>query len=110
MKHCNTPCQECPFLKTSLAGWLSTYTPEELHRLVMAEVSFPCHMTHEEDIEFNQAGTEYPLCAGALRYMKKGCKLPRRADLSALMVNITTKECDNILSIPEFFKHHTKSK
>ena len=107
MHYCKTPCKECPFTKTSLAGWLADYTPQELHNIVMAEKAFPCHMTHEEDLQWEDAGKkETPLCAGALRYMKKAGKLPRRKDLADLVNKVERSELENILSIPEFFEHH----
>ncbi len=108
MNHCKSPCNECPFRKDSLSGWLSDYTPQELHNIVMQELAFPCHMTHDEDLDWEEAGSEEsPLCAGALMYMRKGAKRPRRADLAKLVEQIDPKELDNILSVPEFFDHHS---
>ncbi len=108
MNHCKKPCNECPFRKDSMAGWLAEYTPEQLHGIVMNELPFPCHMTHEEDLDWSEAGKEdTPLCAGALMYMKKSAKKPRRNDLALLVEQIDRKDCDNILSVPEFFNHHS---
>ncbi len=109
MEACSKPCKECPFREDSLPGWLADYTPEELHRIVMNEIPFPCHLTHDEDIEWDQAGKEdTPLCAGALRYMKKGAKSPRRQDLAFHVNKLTIGDCDGILSVPDFFTHHKK--
>lgn len=107
MNKCKTPCNDCPFRKNSLAGWLADYTPMELHSIVMNELPFPCHLTHQEDLPWDKVGaSNTPLCAGALRYMKKNAKSPRRKDLNDLVKEITLSECDNILSVPEFFEHH----
>jgi hypothetical protein len=105
---CKKSCNECPFTKTSLAGWLADYTPQDLHTLVMSERPFPCHMTHKEDmLSWEDAGTEkYPLCMGALKYMKKAGKLPRNKDLMDAMKDISRDDLDNILSLREFFEHH----
>lgn len=108
MNYCKTPCSDCPFRKDSIAGWLSEYTTQDLHSLVMNEIPFPCHMTHDRDLEFDEAGeAETPLCAGALRYMRKAGKSPRRQDLAFLLKSIDRNDCENILSVPEFFKHHS---
>lgn len=110
--HCKKPCNECPFRKNSLPGWLSNYTVEELHSLVMEEVPFPCHITHEEDLQVNWLENKEErkplLCSGALLYMKKSCKLPRRKDLAELVKSMNRKDCENILSIPDFFSYHSK--
>lgn len=107
MNYCKKPCGECPFSKMSLGGWLADYTATELHRIVMNELPFPCHMSHEEDLEWDKVGTsKNPLCAGALMYMKKNAKSPRRQDLAVLVKQININDCDDILSVPEFFEHH----
>ncbi len=106
---CKKSCNECPFTKTSLKGWLADYTAQELHNIVMNENPFPCHLTHNNNIGWHEAGTEqYPLCMGALKYMKKACKLPRNIELAKIIKAIPYNELDNILSVPEFFKHHNK--
>jgi hypothetical protein len=104
-KSCKVPCKECPFRKDSVAGWLANYTPQDLHTLVMSEQPFPCHMTHEKDLEFNEA-EEYPLCKGALAYMKKNAKSPRNQELNALVKAVEPEVTENILGFVEFFKHH----
>lgn len=107
MKVIKKPCNECPFRKDSIPGWLADYTPEQLHQVVMSENPFPCHRTHDHDLYFEET-KDYPLCAGALRYMKQGGKIPRDPDLAKEVAKITTDDCSNILTIAEFFKHHKK--
>jgi hypothetical protein len=109
MNYCKKPCNDCPFRKDSLPGWLADYSIQELHSIVMNEMPFPCHMTHDENLGWDEAGSEeFPLCAGALGYMRKSGKLPRRNDLAVLVKQIGIKDLDNILSVPDFFKHHNK--
>ncbi len=104
---CKKPCNDCPFKKTSLGGWLADYTPQELHMLVMSEKPFPCHMTHEDTISWEQAGTkEHPLCMGALKYMKKAGKLPRNKELADILKSVSREDLEDVLSVPEFFEHH----
>lgn len=109
MNACTKPCKQCPFRKDSLAGWLADYTPQDLHNIVMNELEFPCHMTHETDISFEEAASnKYPLCAGALGYMRKNAKKPRKPELAELVSRIDKEILDDILSVSEFFDHHTK--
>ena len=109
MNACKTPCNACPFRKNSLPGWLATYTPTELHSVVMSEKPFPCHLTHPtEELSWDESGTpEHPLCAGALMYMRKNAKNPRNPELSKLVRSIKLEDCDNILNTSEFIKHHS---
>src|SRR6185369_4064435 len=100
MKICSKPCNDCPFVKTSLKGWLGPYSgPQELHNLVMSEKPFPCHLSHEEiDVEWNEVGEEFPYCKGALGYMRKAFKIPRNPVLAKLVKEINKEELENILS------------
>lgn len=108
MNHCKVPCIECPFRKDSLPGWLGPHTAQELHSIVMAEFPFPCHMTHNGVSDWDSVIRDnIPICAGALIYMRKGAKLPINKDLNEAMKSFSTKDFDNILSIREFFKHHS---
>ncbi len=102
------PCNECPFRKDSLRGWLADYTPEGLHNLVVSEISFPCHMASQSDsnIELESADL-YPPCMGAISYAKKAGKLPRRQDLMERMKLVNPSDMENILSPQEFIKHHS---
>ncbi len=105
MRARKTTCEECPFRKDSMAGWLATYTPQELHNLVVSEHPFPCHMTHEEDVSFEKAA-ELPLCAGGLSYMRKNGKMPRNKEHYALMKDVDQETLNNTLGRTEFFEHH----
>ena len=97
-------CKECPFRKDSIRGWLSDYTIDQLHNLVMSEIQFPCHMQMgDEDIKFEDAD-QYPVCEGSIKYMKKSAKMPRNPVLLK-MVQEAPKD-ENILSATEFRKHH----
>ena len=110
MRCCKIPCNDCPFRKNSIPGWLSTYSPQDLHHLIMvSEMPFPCHLSHTEELKFGDAGnSEHPLCAGALMFMKVNGKIPRDPEMAKIVKNIDKKDCKNILSVQEFYKHHTK--
>lgn len=106
---CKTPCLDCPFRKSSLPGWLGDYTAEELYAIVMNEMPFACHMTHDRDLKWEETGSkEYPFCAGALMFMKQAGKLPRDKRIRDLVSKVNREDCDNILSPPDFLSHHKK--
>lgn len=47
-----TPCEECPFRKNSLPGWLGPYKDaQELLNIINGEIHFMCHMTLGKDEE-----------------------------------------------------------
>lgn len=104
----NKPCKDCPFSKKSLRGWLADYTPESLHRIVMSEQHFPCHMQLQdgEDVLSFEEAELYPVCVGSQLYMRKCAKIPYNPILSQKLRNFTQEELDQVLSIGEFFKHH----
>lgn len=105
MKSCSKQCNECPFRKDSIRGWLADYTPSHLHLLVMSEQPFPCHKTHDETLELSEAH-KYPLCKGALAYMKKSGKSPRNPELKKLVQEVDADTLENTLGLKEFFEHH----
>lgn len=111
MKVCKNPCTECPFTKKSLRGWLADYeSPENLHRLIMSEIPFPCHMTQENDLSILEAMRDNEIrCKGALLYMKKACKMPRNKEVFEMIKSFTINDTEDILSVPEFIKHHSIS-
>ena len=110
MNVCKTPCNDCPFRKSSAPGWLGPYQkPEDLHRLVMSENPFPCHLSHQEDVAFEFVGQKgLPYCKGAILYMKKSCKWPRSPDLANAVRSCNPNDLDDILSISQFLSHHAK--
>jgi anti-sigma factor ChrR (cupin superfamily) len=72
------PCDACPFVKESIKGWLGPWTPEDMHRSVMAEQPFPCHKTIDHD---GQEFEETELCVGATMYATNCGKQFRADDL-----------------------------
>jgi hypothetical protein len=72
------PCDACPFVKGSIKGWLGPWTPEDMHRSVMAEQPFPCHKTIDHD---GQEFEETELCVGAMMYATNCGKQFRADDL-----------------------------
>ena len=105
---CIKPCAECPFKKDSVPSWLGPWDgAEELHKFVMGEGHLACHLTVDEDDEVSEK-TER--CVGSILYMNKNFKSCRDATLSAVQKKLKDTDKTNILSSPEFIKHHGKFK
>ncbi len=98
------PCNECPFKKDSLKGWLGGETPESTMEFMFHEADFACHNTRHKKLE------EMSRCRGFLLFTRKAGKLPKyNKELGEIVSKIDFKTaCEsNILSVPEFKKHHT---
>lgn len=105
------PCNDCPFRKNSLPGWLGDWkSPEELFGFVVtAEQDFPCHLTMTDRDENDKSESEMSYCKGAAMFMKKIGKLPRKKHLADLVKAVNVADLENILEFNQFFKHHKKS-
>lgn len=101
-------CEQCPFSRDAAQGWLGPYDhPQELHRMIMSEVNFPCHKTMDRDLSPTEAGDKrYPLCRGALLYMKRNAKVPLRMDLRNAMDELVDDDPFTVMSFPQFLEHH----
>lgn len=111
---CKTPCNECPFRKNSHPGYLGGVyeNGQELHDMIMTlEKPFNCHKTIDKDVvSYDEVGSkEYPICAGALMYMKKNAKRPKDKEMDNLVQDVDKSQLDNILSVPELIQHHKNS-
>lgn len=99
------PCAECPFRKDSIKGWLGGETAQSTFDMVRHEADFACHMTRHKKVE------EMSRCRGFLLFSKKISKIPKfNKELAKALEEIPFKEAikeTNILSLPEFIKHHT---
>lgn len=103
MRACKVPCNECPFRKNSLPGYLGGFSTQETLQAVTGEDNFDCHLTRED-------GEERMACAGRMLFASSLGKSFRRKDLEQIRLQLkesTPQEIkDNILSYKEFKKHH----
>lgn len=102
------PCNECPFRKDSLRGYLGPWTGRVLDFLhdAMSEGGFACHQT----IEINNHWTPRTrVCAGSLRFANKCAKYYRDEELAELQ-ETQPKDDPNILGLLEFTKYHNPKK
>lgn len=101
------PCKECPFRKTAARGWLGPWPdPGTLHRHIVHEHDFACHMTTGDD-----DGDELPegarRCTGAIMYATKSAKL--FVDPILKVEQVKNQPTDEIMDLFEFVQHHRRS-
>lgn len=120
------PCKECPFKKTSVAGYLGASQPEDFIRATEVGVAMPCHMTVDyTDPNWKDTVHEAPLCEGAQSFLKNSHTLPYvpgeavtsvRPDLGRDIPRVLAalehaKQNEDVFrSRGEFILHHTRGK
>lgn len=106
------PCKDCPFKKTSLAGWLGNQKPENIISYLEQDHEFPCHNTIPKGsnlVSAEEAKNSETMqhCAGALIMHKKSCKRSRDSKVAQWQSDI--KSDDDVFSHKsQFLDHHKK--
>lgn len=91
------PCEDCPFRRKSLAGWLGAATPADYCHMAHTDVLIECHC-HTKDGKPVQ-------CAGAAIYR---ANVAKRVDPPGLRL---PKDAKKVFTSPvEFLEHHSKKK
>jgi hypothetical protein len=106
LKH-KTPCDRCPWRRTSLRGWLGVETPSGFLWATQRESMMPCHcgVDYEDpDWEAKLEGAAH--CAGSLVFLKNNMQLPVNRTLRE-MVEQVEKSDDVFQWGKEFLDHHT---
>ena len=94
------PCNDCPWRRSSAAGWLGPYDALTWVLLAGSEEPIACHQTIRESGSWDGAFQ----CAGAATYRANSCKSPRDP---AVAVGPTDHE--NVFSNSmEFINHHER--
>ena len=95
-----TICNDCPWRRESLNGWLGPFTAEQWIALAHSDEPIACHQTIEEEDSWEGAFQ----CAGAAQYRKNIAKLPKNPEV-AIAANV---DRETVFSRPaEFTAHHT---
>lgn len=107
--HNKKPCDQCPFRRKAINGFLGDSTPEEFIGTTMADYPMPCHLSIDYSSpvwkESWEVGEEGRLCAGALIFYANISKMSRDPARPRLK-----PDRDNVFASPsEFLAHHTKS-
>lgn len=78
------PCVECPFLKTSTAGWLGADRPTHFIESSAKANPTPCHMTVDyTDPEWLAKLADADMCVGAMRFLVNWLCQPRDPSYAA---------------------------
>lgn len=114
MNVCAKLCNECPFSKNSLNGWLATYTVEDFQSFQRGDALFPCHMMHGDGLSFDEvedaiSSGELKLCRGYVESIIKSAKLPMNPMLLKAMKIVKEQGLsEDSMAIWDFKKHHEK--
>ncbi len=110
---CTTPkgkqCKECPFRKSSLAGYLgeASYNPHEFLSTTEND-PIPCHMAVDWEKEDGIDKQYKTPCIGSLKFLKNTMRIPRNPEYAKLLKGITKDETV-FEKKADFINHHSKS-
>jgi len=115
MKCTKEACKECPFKRTSAAGYLgsASYDPQAfLAPHLQGDTPLPCHMTinWESDLGGARVYATKPLCRGFLIFLKNSCTLPRHYDIREALETVEADSENFFKWLPEFVQHHSEEK
>lgn len=104
-----TPCDRCPFRKTSWPGYLGADTPDGFLETTMRDEPMPCHKTIDyecDDWADQLTNGKARHCSGALIFFAniiKSSRDPKRPRLP--------KDKETVFATPmEFLAYHKKTK
>ena len=113
---CKKICNECPFKKGSLQGWLGgVMDVEEVHENMKLEFPFACHKQLGEDKHTNEIKMflgQIQVCRGYIASATKGAKMfggsgtQLSFHLRELQKEITVEDKELVMPIWEFKKYH----
>jgi hypothetical protein len=102
-----TPCDQCPWRKTSAPGWLGSSTPLQFLAQAESEIRMPCHCAISyEDPNWKNQVEQAPRCAGHATYLRNRCKSPRDPGLSAFVRQVTANTQEVFTHAVDFVAHH----
>src|SRR5579859_5406661 len=103
------PCNECPYRKASLKGWLGEDSGKPEKFLMQLEFkAHPCHKTvdwdqPEQGVE--EEADEAPICVGAMQFMNNSLMLSRHPDIARIQKEYGKNE-DVLQYKHNFIEHH----
>lgn len=89
------PCKDCPFLKTSIAGYFGQYTPKQYLDEAHGESGVVCH----------NAMSQRHACVGALQHATASCKIYKNPWLAKMQRYVGPNPA--VLNYLEFIRHHS---
>jgi len=105
-------CDECPFRKAALPGWLGPHSIEDIEKVVHSEEPFICHEEIEElsvrGLESEEIEQEGQHCVGMLRYRNAMCKRSRDEETAQAQMELKTVPDQDLIPPRKFREHHEK--
>lgn len=99
------PCDDCPWRRNALRGWLGPYSPQEWPEAAHCESAIACHQTIRRNQRRGGGDWDNPemrQCRGASIFRANVCKNPRHPDLQSGPVDKDRVFASNA----EFLAHH----
>ena len=107
------PCNECPFRKNSIDGWLGPWSPQGMLQQVHGEAGLGCHVDVAAKLKKSPKMTDGDLaekthvCVGSLKHADKSFKSYRNTELREFQDRVAAAgDNENILDRWEFLEHH----
>lgn len=103
-------CNDCPFRRKSMAGWLGGSSPEGFIDCMQRDEPLPCHQTIDYDdpdwlVKWMEQEDTGKMCAGSLVFMANKLQRPHAKDFPTL-----PRDLENVFSNSvEFTRHHRES-
>lgn len=103
------PCNDCPWRRNSIRGWLGPTSAEDWVRLAHTDAQIACHQTIPEGSDDNDPVFEdMTTCAGATIFRANVCKSPRTT--RGLPEYQLPADRERVFSWnDEFLAHHTRN-
>jgi hypothetical protein len=103
--HHKTPCNECPWRRVHMPGWLGGFDVDQFIGQVQYDgPPLPCHKTIPEG-----GGEARAMCAGALIFMRNSCKSAKHPDYETpdgLATELVEPDPVNVFQWPQEFRDH----
>lgn len=90
-------CNDCPWRKDSIPGWLGPYDARRWLEIVHSDEPIACHMTIKESGSWTGAFQ----CKGAAIYRANVAKVPREDDVATATADRLT-----VFANPQEFREH----
>lgn len=110
------PCNDCPFRRNAIKGWLGGAPPEWFVESALADYAdysndanaAPCHQTVDYDDPdwINTQAKDAAVCAGALIFARNLCKQPRDPARAEMVQAVEQNKIGVFDNSQDFIDHH----
>jgi hypothetical protein len=103
-------CNECPFRKKSIKGWLGPHTAEEMQTMAHSGQGFTCHKEvnamSKDGYDDEEIAHDGQHCVGMIRYRNKICKTSRNEEERSYQNSLKHIDDEPVLDAFTFVDHH----